>query len=134
MEVRERSSRSAWPAIAHDCSSLDDSVIVAAFQDGQRAVTLVRSKAKEWGISADRIGMIGFSAGGGVTGHVLLNPEKRSYKEVDAVDQIGHDPSAVERVCDVLMETARRGSGPRSVANWQDDKTVLAFLFDDHTS
>ena len=43
-------------------------------------------------------------------------------------------PRTPERVCDVLMETARRGSGPRSVANWQDDKTVLAFLFDDHTS
>src|SRR5438132_2028695 len=59
----------------------------AAFQDGQRAVSLVRSKAKEWGIAPDRIGMIGFSAGGGVTGHVLLNSEKRSYKEVDAVDE-----------------------------------------------
>jgi hypothetical protein len=31
------------------------------------------------------------------------------------------------RVCDALMEAARRGSGPRGVANWQDDRTVLAF-------
>jgi sigma-B regulation protein RsbU (phosphoserine phosphatase) len=41
-------------------------------------------------------------------------------------------PRTPERVCDVLMETARRSSGPRGVANWQDDKTVLAFVFDDH--
>ncbi len=61
---------------------------LAAFQDGQRAVSLVRSKATEWGIDATRIGMIGFSAGGGVTNHVLLNPEKRSYDEVDAIDKI----------------------------------------------
>ena len=33
-------------------------------QDAQRAVSLVRSKAKEWGIDPDRIGIIGFSAGG----------------------------------------------------------------------
>src|SRR6202140_1251709 len=33
-------------------------------QDAQRAVSLVRSKAKEWGIAPDRIGMVGFSAGG----------------------------------------------------------------------
>jgi sigma-B regulation protein RsbU (phosphoserine phosphatase) len=36
-------------------------------------------------------------------------------------------PRTPERVCDVLMETAQRSPGPRGVANWQDDKTVLAF-------
>ena len=33
-------------------------------QDGQRAVRLVRQRAKEWNIQPDRIGVIGFSAGG----------------------------------------------------------------------
>jgi hypothetical protein len=28
------------------------------------------------------------------------------------------------------MEMAKHNPGPRGVANWQDDKTVLAFLFD----
>jgi hypothetical protein len=27
------------------------------------------------------------------------------------------------------METAQRSPGPRGVSNWQDDKTVFAFLF-----
>ena len=35
-----------------------------AFQDIQRAVRLVRHNAGDWNISADRIGVIGFSAGG----------------------------------------------------------------------
>jgi sigma-B regulation protein RsbU (phosphoserine phosphatase) len=39
-----------------------------------------------------------------------------------------------ERVCEVLMEKARHSSGPRGVAHWQDDKTVLAFLFDDRAA
>jgi acetyl esterase/lipase len=60
----------------------------AAYQDGQRAVSLVRSKAEEWGIDPDRIGMIGFSAGGGVTGHVMLNPDHRSYTAVDDIDEV----------------------------------------------
>lgn len=60
----------------------------AAFQDGQRAVSLVRSKAKEWGIDPNRIGMIGFSAGGGVTGYTMLHAEKRSYEDVDDVDTV----------------------------------------------
>ena len=33
-------------------------------QDAQRAVSLVRSKAKELGLDPDRIGIVGFSAGG----------------------------------------------------------------------
>jgi acetyl esterase/lipase len=60
----------------------------AAFQDGQRAVSLVRSKAAEFGVDPHRIGMIGFSAGGGVTNHVLLNTDKRSYEPVDSHDKV----------------------------------------------
>jgi acetyl esterase/lipase len=33
-------------------------------QDAQRAVSLVRSKAAEWNIEQNRIGLVGFSAGG----------------------------------------------------------------------
>ena len=61
---------------------------MAAFQDGQRAVSLVRARAAEWGIDPQRIGMIGFSAGGGVTNHVLLNPNQKSYEAVDATDKV----------------------------------------------
>jgi acetyl esterase/lipase len=61
---------------------------LAAFQDAQRAVSLVRGKAHEWGLDSNRIGMIGFSAGGGVTNYLLLNPNKRSYEEVDAMDKV----------------------------------------------
>jgi serine phosphatase RsbU (regulator of sigma subunit) len=42
------------------------------------------------------------------------------------------EPRTPERVCDALMEAAQRKPGPRGVADWQDDKTVLAFLLDGH--
>src|SRR5579872_4857494 len=32
--------------------------------DGQRAVSLVRSRASEWGLDPHRVGLLGFSAGG----------------------------------------------------------------------
>ena len=32
--------------------------------DAQRALRLVRSRAKEWGMDPERVGMLGFSAGG----------------------------------------------------------------------
>lgn len=37
---------------------------LAVAQDTQRAVQLVRSRAAEWNLKADRIGVLGFSAGG----------------------------------------------------------------------
>ncbi len=37
-------------------------------------------------------------------------------------------PRTPERVCDAVMKIAKRSSGPRGVPNWDDDKTVLAFL------
>jgi phosphoserine phosphatase RsbU/P len=41
------------------------------------------------------------------------------------------EPRTPERVCDALMEIARRSPGPRGVVDWQDDKTVFAFQFED---
>jgi acetyl esterase/lipase len=47
--------------------------------DGQRAVALVRERAAEWHLAADRIGILGFSAGGHVAAAVALRntPESR---------------------------------------------------------
>ncbi|MBN1581942.1 MAG: alpha/beta hydrolase [Anaerolineae bacterium] len=46
--------------------------------DGQQAVRLVRERAAEWGIAADRIGIIGFSAGSAVTVSVALDHDNSS--------------------------------------------------------
>jgi acetyl esterase/lipase len=56
-------------------------------KDAQRAVSLVRSHAKEWGIDPKRIGMIGFSAGGHLVGSTATNFEKRTYDAIDDVDK-----------------------------------------------
>jgi acetyl esterase/lipase len=50
-----------------------------AIADGLAAVTYVRQHAPEWGVSPDRVGIIGFSAGGAVTAGVALHytPEGR---------------------------------------------------------
>ncbi|MFL5747434.1 MAG: alpha/beta hydrolase [Niastella sp.] len=37
---------------------------IGPVQDAQRAIQLVRERAKEWGIDKNRVGIIGFSAGG----------------------------------------------------------------------
>ncbi len=61
-------------------------------QDAQRAVSLVRSKAKDWGIDRQRIGMVGFSAGGHLAVATATNFDKRTYKPIDDIDKISCRP------------------------------------------
>jgi acetyl esterase/lipase len=61
-------------------------------QDAQRAVSLVRSKAAEWGINPRRIGMVGFSAGGHLAIATATRFEKRTYPVVDEIDQVSCRP------------------------------------------
>jgi len=61
-------------------------------QDAQRAVSLVRSKAGEWGIDPKRIGILGFSAGGNLTALACTNYDHRTYEAVDDADKISCRP------------------------------------------
>jgi acetyl esterase/lipase len=61
-------------------------------QDAQRAVSLVRSKAKEWGLAPDRIGIVGFSAGGHLAVATATGFEKRTYEPVDEIDKVSCRP------------------------------------------
>lgn len=42
-------------------------------QDAEAAYALIVKRAREWGVDTNRIGMIGFSAGAGLTMHATLN-------------------------------------------------------------
>ncbi len=64
---------------------------LAAVQDGQRAVSLTRSKAKEWGIDPNKIGMLGFSAGGHLTAW-MCGEVKKLYDAVDDADKSSSRP------------------------------------------
>jgi acetyl esterase/lipase len=50
-----------------------DPVVPLSIDDGLAAVAYVRKHAREWGLSADRVGVIGFSAGGAVATGVGLH-------------------------------------------------------------
>jgi acetyl esterase/lipase len=61
-------------------------------QDAQRAVRLVRSKAREWGINPKGIGMAGFSAGGHLAVATATSFDQRTYEPVDDTDKISGRP------------------------------------------
>ena len=55
-------------------------------QDAQRAVRLVRGRARDFGLDPRRIGFLGFSAGGHVAASVATRFDARVYAAVDALD------------------------------------------------
>ncbi len=60
--------------------------------DAQRAVSVVRSHASEWGIDPDRLGMVGFSAGGHLALATATGFHERCYPPIDAVDDVSCRP------------------------------------------
>lgn len=61
-------------------------------KDAQRAVSLVRGKAKDWGIDPRKIGIVGFSAGGHLAGATATNFDRRAYDAVDDIDKLSCRP------------------------------------------
>ncbi len=53
---------------------------------------LVRSKADDWGIHQDRLGLVAFSAGGQVGARLLADHGQLAYQPLDAVDNVSHRP------------------------------------------
>ena len=61
-------------------------------QDAQRALGLVRQQAQALGIDPNRIGVLGFSAGGHLAAALSNNHTARAYPGVDAADQVSCRP------------------------------------------
>ncbi|AEU37725.1 pectin acetylesterase [Granulicella mallensis MP5ACTX8] len=64
----------------------------AEMLDGLRAVRLVRSKAKEFGIADTKIGVWGFSAGGHLASYVMTQSQRTLLPPQDAIDSISARP------------------------------------------
>jgi acetyl esterase/lipase len=55
-------------------------------QDAQRALRLIRAKAVQLAVATDRIGVLGFSAGGHLAGSLATRHGETVYDPVDAAD------------------------------------------------
>jgi acetyl esterase/lipase len=64
----------------------------APLQDAQRAMSLVRAHAEKWGIDPQRIGILGFSAGGHLSAAASTNFDRRHYEPIDEHDKLSCRP------------------------------------------
>jgi len=65
---------------------------VAALQDAQRALGLLRHQAGAYGIDPKRIGVLGFSAGGHLAAVLSNTDDHRTYPPIDAADAVNCRP------------------------------------------
>ena len=62
-------------------------------QDAQRAIRLVRKNASNWGLNPDRLGIMGFSAGGHVASSLAVKYQQQVYQPIDGIDEVNARPS-----------------------------------------
>jgi acetyl esterase/lipase len=56
---------------------------IGPLQDGQEAIRIVRRRAKEWGINPNKIGIMGFSAGGHLASTISTHFNEKVYLPAD---------------------------------------------------
>jgi len=64
-------------------NSIMENKSIGPMQDGQRAIRMVRSHAKEWGIDPNKIGIMGFSAGGHLASTLSTHFNEKVYQPED---------------------------------------------------
>jgi acetyl esterase/lipase len=66
---------------------------VVPLQDAQRAMRLIRSRAAEFKIDPNRLGVLGFSAGGHLAADLAISHAEGTYAPVDAADSLSARPA-----------------------------------------
>ena len=64
-----------------------------ALQDAQRALRIVRKNASKWNLDPEKIGIMGFSAGGSLSARTSTLFNKKTYSPVDNADSLSCRPS-----------------------------------------
>jgi acetyl esterase/lipase len=77
----------------------------APLQDAQRAIRMVRSRAKEWNIDPNRVGIIGFSAGGHLTTTAGTHFDKGVSNAKDPIERFSCRPDFMIPIYPVVSLT-----------------------------
>ena len=88
-----------------------------AFEDIQRAVRIVRSRASEWNIDTTRIGVMGSSAGGHLAARVSTGFDLKTHEEVDQIDAVSCKPDFTVLLYPAYMNKGKELSKEFSVSN-----------------
>ncbi|GAB4124174.1 MAG: alpha/beta hydrolase [Roseiflexaceae bacterium] len=99
-------------------------------QDGLRAVRMVRHYAQEWHVDPQRIGMLGFSAGGHLTATVGTHFDAGSANAADPIERQSSRPDLLILCYAVISFGVFAHSGSRTMllGEGQHDQELIANL------
>jgi acetyl esterase/lipase len=105
-------------------------------QDAQRAIRTVRAKAEEYKISAQHIGVLGFSAGGHLAASVATQFDAGKPDAADAIDRVSSRPDFAVLIYPVitLTEDAYVHKGSRTALLGDDDKLWATLSPEQHVT
>jgi len=110
----------------------------APLQDAQRAIRTVRARAKDWHLHSDRIGILGFSAGGHLTSTAGTHFDTGNAGAPDPIDRVSCRPDFMILIYPVISFVepfAHEGSrknllgkdpDPELVRNLSNERQVIA--------
>lgn len=75
---------------------------IAPIQDAQRAIKIVRKHAKKWNIDEQKIGVIGYSAGGHLASTLGTQFDLEVYKKKDSIDLMSARPNLMALIYPVI--------------------------------
>lgn len=102
-------------------------------EDIRRAMRTVRARAGEWGVRPDRIGVMGWSAGGEVAALVAYPPADGNTSSPDPVERVSARPDFQVLVYPGpygIPEEIARDAPPLFLLGAADDEYVANVLFD----
>jgi acetyl esterase/lipase len=99
----------------------------APIQDAQRAIRTVRSRAKEWGVDPNRIGILGFSAGGHLASTAATHFHESFCEPRDGIDRTNCRPDFAVLIYPVIAfgEPFTHVGSQRNLLGADADKSLI---------
>jgi acetyl esterase/lipase len=76
-------------------------------QDAQRAMRVIRSNASRFGVDADKVSVLGFSAGGHLAATLATSHSETVYTPIDSADELTARPLATALIYPVVTMEAQ---------------------------
>ena len=106
-------------------------------QDAQRAMRVVRFNAKKWNISENKIGVIGFSAGGHLASTLGTHFKEKTYEVFDSIDSVSTRPDFMMLIYPVITFNdayVHKGSRNNLLGGVQDKELIHTYSNELHVT
>jgi acetyl esterase/lipase len=115
-----------------DCRPHNLALSMPSLQDAQRALRLMRAGATKWQIDPQKVGVLGFSAGGFLVAELSTQFHRQTYKPVDDADKQSTRPDFAFALYPGHISADRKTFNPNLPVTHDTPPTFIVQAEDDH--